>query len=93
MKRKLYLIGYDVSHNRRRRKVLLSVKSFSVGGQKSLYECWLSDAELAEKLLAIQGMIDSQEDKVIAIQLDPRASIHMIGIATLPPNGDFFYQG
>ena len=44
MKRHLYLWAYDISCNRSRRQVREILRGYAVGGQKSLFECWLTAA-------------------------------------------------
>jgi len=39
--RHLFLVGYDISENPRRRRALRDVQHHALGGQKSFYECWL----------------------------------------------------
>ena len=43
MLRHLFLVGYDIASARRRRQALKAIKGHAIGGQKSLYECWLAD--------------------------------------------------
>lgn len=93
MKRQLYLIGYDIRCNRRRRHMLKKVKGHATGGQKSLYEAWMSTSELTACLISLQNHLDIYEDKLIVIQLDARATVHTIGKAVKPADGVFFYQG
>lgn len=91
--RHLFLVGYDIRCNRTRRRALRTVKGYSVGGQKSIHECWLTQGELQEVLSALRQLIDPQTDRVILLRLDPRATVHTRGVAVVPEDGDFFYQG
>lgn len=93
MLRHLFLIGYDVSDAGRRRRALKAVKGNAIGGQKSLYECWLTAGELQEVMATLRRLIDPAEDRVIFIRLDPRAAIHTLGVAIPPEDGEYFYQG
>ena len=43
MSRTLYLIAYDISHPKRLNRVRHFLKNYSTGGQKSVYECFLTD--------------------------------------------------
>jgi CRISPR-associated protein Cas2 len=47
MERTLYLIAYDITGERRLSRVRNFLKGYSTGGQKSVYECFLSDGELS----------------------------------------------
>jgi CRISPR-associated protein Cas2 len=91
--RHLFLIGYDISCNSRRRRALHAVKGHAVGGQKSLYECWLSTAELQTAMRDLRRLVDPVEDRVFFVRLDPRAQVRTLGVGVPPTDGDFFYQG
>lgn len=93
MLRHLFVIGYDIASARRRRQALKVVKGQAIGGQKSLYECWLTAGELQQALAALRQLIDPAEDRVVLVRLDPRAAIHTRGVAVAPHDGEFFYQG
>jgi CRISPR-associated protein Cas2 len=93
MLRHLFLVGYDISSSRRRRRALKAVKGHAIGGQKSLYECWLTSGELQQAMQALRQLIDATADRVVFVRLDPRASMHMLGRAVAPADGDYFYQG
>ncbi len=93
MLRHLFLIGYDIVCDRRRAKVLKAVKGHAVGGQKSLYECWFTTGELQAAMHTVRTLIRADADRVVFIRLDERATIHSLGTATAPQDGDFFYVG
>ena len=91
--RHLFIIAYDISSNRRRRRALKAVKGHAVGGQKSLYECWMTAGELQQAMAALRLLIDPVTDRVVLVRLDPRAAVHTLGVAVAPADGEFFYQG
>jgi CRISPR-associated protein Cas2 len=93
MLRHLFLIGYDISAARIRRRALKAVKGHAIGGQKSLYECWLTSGELQQAMATLRRIIDPATDRVIFLRLDERATVHTRGVAVAPSDGDFFYQG
>lgn len=93
MLRHLFLVDYDIASARRRRQALKAVKGHAIGGQKSLYECWLTAGELQQAMAALRALIDPLEDRVVLVRLDPRAAIHTLGVAVKPHDGEFFYQG
>jgi CRISPR-associated protein Cas2 len=92
MHRHLFIVAYDIASAKRRRRALKAVKGHAIGGQKSLYECWLSAAELQLAMAALRELIDAEDDRVIFVRLDPRAAIHTLGVAVKPQDGEFFYQ-
>ncbi len=93
MLRHLFIIGYDISSARRRSKALKAVKGHAIGGQKSLYECWLTAGELQQAMQSLRHLIDHATDRVVFVRLDPRAMVHTLGVAVRPQDGEFFYQG
>lgn len=90
--RQLHLIGYDVSDNRTRSRVLRAVRGNSIGGQKSLYECWLDAREREAMHQSLADLIEAT-DRIILARLDTRAAIHTLGVATRPHDATMFYLG
>lgn len=93
MSRSLYLIAYDVSDHRRLAQVHHYLKGYSTGGQKSVYECFLSDAELREVTRSLRHLIDDVEDRVHVFGMDGRSKTHTLGVAVQPKDPAFFYFG
>jgi len=91
--RHLFLVGYDIRCNRRRRHALKALKGNAIGGQKSVYECWLTQQELQALLVTLRELINPLTDRVVFLRLDPRATVHTLGVGIAPADGDFFYQG
>ncbi|MCX7107147.1 MAG: CRISPR-associated endonuclease Cas2 [Methylococcales bacterium] len=91
--RQLYLAAYDISSNRRLRKALYVLRSFSSGGQKSVFECFLTKTEKAQLLEAIVLIIDPVEDRFILLRLAGVKHIRVLGKAVAPQDGSFFYVG
>ncbi|QWF71549.1 CRISPR-associated endonuclease Cas2 [Methylomonas paludis] len=91
--RQLYLAAYDISCNRRLRKALYVLRSYASGGQKSVFECFLSAAEKADLLDAIAEVINPEEDRFILLELQGAKYVRTLGKAVLPQDGSFFYVG
>ncbi|EQD76959.1 CRISPR-associated protein Cas2 [mine drainage metagenome] len=91
--RNLYLAAYDIVNSRRLRAVLKLLKGHATGGQKSVYECFLTSAEHHRLLDDVGEAIDSKEDRFLMIRLDPRSRVHTLGIAVEPKDPPFFYHG
>lgn len=91
--RQLYLISYDIVDNARRARVLRTIKGNAVGGQKSVYECWLDEREFAQARRSLEALIDEDSDRVFLTRLDTRAAVHTLGVGTPPEDGDMFYMG
>jgi CRISPR-associated protein Cas2 len=91
--RRLYLIAYDVCDPRRLNRVRDLLKAYSTGGQKSVYECWLTGTEFTEVQETLRRLIEPDEDRVHVVALDGRSRSHTLGIAVPPADPAFFYFG
>jgi CRISPR-associated protein Cas2 len=91
--RQLYLAAYDISCNRRLRKALYVLRGYASGGQKSVFECFLTRTEKAQLLEEIGLVIDPEEDRFILLKLLGAKHIRTMGKAVLPQDGSFFYVG
>jgi len=61
VKRGLYIVAYDISDERRLNRVREYLKAFSTGGQKSVYECFLTEGELLQVWRELEQLIDPEE--------------------------------
>ncbi len=85
--RDLYLFCYDVSCRRRWRQVYRVLRHWRVAGQKSVFECLMTPAELRLALAQIKLHILPAEDRVHVILLDPRMPREGWGRATMHDGG------
>ena len=92
-KRHLYVAAYDVADPARLRRALALAKEFATGGQKSVFECFLSRTEHAELTDRMAGLLDSGEDRFTLLRTEPRARSEVLGIAVPPADPDWFYVG
>ena len=93
MPRKLYLAAYDVRQPGRLTAALRTVRAYASGGQKSAYECWLTDSEFTELTLAMSVVLEPDADSFMLIPLDPRRPMTALGVAAPPVDPAFFYIG
>jgi CRISPR-associated protein Cas2 len=93
VKRDLYLAAYDVSEPGRLRRALEVVKEYACGGQKSVYECYLTAVERRSLLDDLRKVLHEVEDRFFLIRLDPRAKVSTLGIAVRPADPEYFYVG
>lgn len=93
MDRTLYLIAYDITNDRRLNRVRQFLKGYSTGGQKSVYECFLTDGELRYVKKKIERLIREDEDRVHIFTMDGRSRTHALGIAVQPKDPEYFYIG
>jgi len=91
--RLLYIIAYDIIDEKRLNRVRHLLKSYSTGGQKSVYECFLYDSELKSIVEELTYLIDERFDKVHIFQVERRGTIHVLGIAIPPRDPAYFYIG
>lgn len=89
--RTLHLAAYDVADARRLRIALELARGHATGGQRSVYECFLTPAERGALLLDMAQLVEPAEDRFLLIALDPRARVHTLGIAEPPADPDYFY--
>lgn len=89
--RLLYLAAYDVSDPRRLQHALHVLRDYATGGQKSVFECFLSDAERQRLLSEVAQVLDLGEDRFFLVRLDPRSKVRTLGIAVKPADTSYFY--
>ncbi len=93
MERSLYIIAYDITENVRLNRVRYFLKGYSTGGQKSVYECFLTDGELKFVLSNLRRLIYEQDDRVHIFRLDGRSRTLTMGIGVQPRDPEFFFFG
>ncbi len=81
MSRTLYLVCYDISSPGRLRRVHRCVAAYAIGGQKSFYECWMTDADRHNLVGELKRLIDPKNDSIHFFQLDPRIDPMFFGTA------------
>ncbi len=92
-KRTLYLAAYDICDPRRLREALRTLKGYASGGQKSVFECFLTETERSELLAAVTAILDLGEDRFLLLPLANPDGIQTLGIAVKPDDPDFYYVG
>lgn len=93
MNRTLCLIAYDIREDSRLNAVRYFLKGYSTGGQKSVYECFLTDGELKFVMSRLRRLILEIEDRVHIFRMDGRSRTHTMGIAVQPKDSEYFYIG
>ena len=93
MKRILYIIAYDITEPSRLTRVRYFLKGYSTGGQKSVYECFLTEGELRFVISNLRRLIYEADDRVHIFRLDGRSCTITLGIALQPKNPEFFFFG
>lgn len=89
----LYIAAYDVADPSRLRHALNVAKEFATGGQKSVFECFLTAAERRELIARMREVLEEKEDRFALVRVEPRARPRILGIAVPPADPDYFYVG
>ncbi len=69
------------------------MKQYATGGQKSLFECFLTPGELHQLSRQMLSTIDQSQDRFLLVRLDPRSKIWTLGVAIPPEDPPFYYAG
>lgn len=93
MSRELYLVAYDVREHKRLRLTHRVLKEFACGGQKSAFECYLTERERLELVSRVEDVMDTAEDALLVIRLSDRNSVATLGIAVKPMDELYTYLG
>ena len=91
--RRLYIISYDITDSKRLNRVRYFLKCYSTGGQKSVYECFLTNTEITKIVDRLDEMIENEEDRIHIFAFDGRIRTYALGIALQPKDPSFFYFG
>lgn len=91
--RSLFIAAYDIRDPKRLRDALHVLRNYSTGGQKSVFECFLSFAEKRDLIKEVQGVIDESEDRFLMLRLESRSPVQVLGIAVPPVDPEYFYVG
>ena len=88
----LYLAAYDVTDPERLQAALHVLKGYACGGQKSVFECFLSERERRALVAEIHGVLDLTHDRFLLLPLG-EVQVRTLGIALPPVDPDFYYVG
>lgn len=88
--RSLYVVAYDVTDDDRLVAALRIVRDYATGGQKSAYECFLSQSERVELLHRLEGVLDLADDRIVLVPVDHPTGVRVLGIAPAPSDPSFF---
>jgi CRISPR-associated protein Cas2 len=91
-KRALHVAAYDIGEAKRLRLALRVLKGYATGGQKSVFECFLSEEERRSLVREMIPLIED-EDRFLLLRLDPRSEVLTYGIAVAPSDPEYFYVG
>lgn len=88
--RRTYLVCYDISDQKVYRKIFKWVRAFAVGGQKSCFECWMTEKEKDRLVTQIENEFAGSYDRADLFELTPHAQKLYFGIAESRSFNPFF---
>lgn len=91
--RVLKIAAYDIRDPRRLREGLEVLKGYSTGGQKSVFECFLTGAEEKRLLREVRHTIEVEEDDFLLLPMDARLPVVCLGRAVRPEDPPYFWIG
>lgn len=91
--RALYIAAYDVADPTRLRHVHKIVKGYATGGQKSVFECFLTPTERASLSDRVKAAMVPTEDRLAVLRVEERTRPILHGIAVPAVDPDFYYVG
>lgn len=89
--RQLHLACYDVACHKRLARALKLARRYATGGQKSVHEIFLTEAERDTLVADMRQLLDLSTDRFLLLRLDPRSRVFTLGKAIQPADPDFFY--
>ncbi len=89
--RSLYLISYDISDEKRLRKMAKLLEDYGYRVQKSVFECFLTESMYEELKRKIKLLIKENEDRVRIYQIcrHCRKRAEISGFAEVPEEEEF----
>jgi CRISPR-associated protein Cas2 len=91
--RQLFLAAYDVREPHRLQQALHVLRDYTCGGQKSVFECYLTAKERQRLIARMLGVLDEDEDYFLVVPLRQSTPVRAIGMATTPVDAGFLYIG
>ena len=87
MERGFYVLAYDISDDKRRQKIARVCESMAERVQGSVFEGYLTPAELEKLAKKVQKVMNKEEDslRIYLLCSDCRTKISMIGCGSVTP--------
>lgn len=70
-----YIVTYDISDAKRWRKVFRAMKGYGRRLQLSVWQCRLDGSRRIEMAIALESLIDREEDNVVILDLGPAEDV------------------
>lgn len=78
-----YLIAYDIADQKRLHQAHKKVEAFAIGGQKSFYECWLTEHEMSKFKSEVNNLIEPFDDRIFIFRIPDNVEPMLFGKAEL----------
>ena len=82
-RRSRYLIAYDIADSHRIYQMHKHVEAYAIGGQKSFYECWLTEHEMMKFKQEVNALIEPTDDRVFIFRIPDNIEPWLFGKAEL----------
>jgi CRISPR-associated protein Cas2 len=69
MDQRLYIVAYDISDQRRWRRIFRLMKGYGEWVQLSVFQCRLTPRQHAELIALLDGVINHDEDHIVLLDL------------------------
>lgn len=79
----LTLVAYDITNDKRLRRVAQLCEDYGVRVQYSVFECHLDEDEFNHFWLGLLGLIDEAEDRLVAYKIDARSARETLTAGTM----------
>jgi len=89
----LYLAAYDIAEPERLVEGLRILRNYATGGQKSVFECFLTRAEKSLLIAQMDDLIDPEQDRFLLLRLSRRRNVRVLGLGRKPKQPRYFYLG
>ena len=91
--RKPLIVAYDISKNKSRNRVFKIMKSWRIGGQKSVHECRLDIGQVKELFLQLAEHMNEKTDSLLVVWLEPHRKVLHRGIGNAGVNSRIRHIG
>lgn len=84
----MYLIGYDIGDNGKRRRALKLLRAISAGYQDSVFEVQATSRQISELMEKLHALIDHDTDRLFCTALKSSSACWQLGTGAMSPTGD-----
>ncbi len=86
----LHLVAYDIGHPRRLRRVAKICADYGIRMEKSVFECDLTDEQMAQFWTQLCTVVDEEEDRVFDYRIGAieRRNIRRLGRSPETPDAE-----